>query len=60
MSEFVEFVKEELKKALAEEFAKQPWWCLICGEGSNYEGERPDEYWFSPEDHVCKVKELKL
>lgn len=40
---------EELDKVLKE----GPWWCVICGEGGNYEGERPDAYWFPPEDHVC-------
>lgn len=55
MSESVEeWIRKELKKMLAKKLAKAPWWCLLCGKGGNYEGERPDEYWFPPEDHVCK------
>ncbi len=49
-------IKEEFEKVLAE----SPWWCPMCGEGGNYEGERPDEYWIPPEDHQCPPKKPKL
>jgi hypothetical protein len=48
-----EWLKQEMRKQLDEELAKGPWWCVLCGAGGNYKGERPDEYWFPPEDHIC-------
>lgn len=53
MGELEDVIREELDKKLKAALAAAPWWCLICGEGGNYEGERPDEFWFPPEDHVC-------
>lgn len=53
-NELVDYIQDELRKGLLEELAKQPWWCMLCGMGGNYEGDRPDEYWFPPDDHVCQ------
>ncbi len=58
MNTFDEYLKEELKKRLLKRLAEEAWWCLICGEGGNYEGDRPDEYWFPPDDHVCDIKKF--
>ncbi len=55
MDTFNEQLKEELRKSLLKRLSEEPWWCLICDEGGNYEGERPDEYWFPPADHICKI-----
>lgn len=52
-----EYLKRRLKEELDKKFEAQPWWCLLCGEGGNYEGNRPDFYWFPPKDHVCKKGE---
>ena len=53
MGELEDYIKAELSRKLEEVLAALPWWCLICGEGGNYIGERPDEYWFPPKDHEC-------
>ncbi len=58
MNEFEQYLHEELYKRFLGRLAEQPWWCMICGEGGNYEGDRPDAYWFPPEDHVCDVKKF--
>ena len=55
--EIVKWLKAELNKMLDEKFSKLPWWCMLCGEGGNYDGERPHEYWFPPVDHVCPKKD---
>lgn len=52
-----EWLRKEIREGLAKKLAEAPWWCLICGEGGNYEGERPELYWFPPEDHVCPPAE---
>lgn len=57
---YLQYIKEELEKALEKRFAELPWWCLLCGEGGNYEDERPDEYWFPPKDHICKPNKPNL
>lgn len=51
--DFERYLKERLTELLTEEYNKAPWWCGICGEGGNYEGPRPDAYWFPPKDHEC-------
>lgn len=57
--EFKQYLTNCLREGLEEELAKAPWWCMICGEGGNYEGERPDEYWFPPVDHECNFDDAK-
>jgi hypothetical protein len=57
MGKLEDFIRQEMTNHLDKTFAALPWWCLLCGEGGNYEGERPDEYWFPPENHVCKQKQ---
>ena len=65
MSEPTETVEEYIRRNIAEMLKKTldtaPWWCIFCGEGGNYDGERPDEYWIPPESHKCSVtmKELR-
>lgn len=53
MGELEDYIKAELSRKLEEVLTALPWWCIICGEGGNYVGERPDEFWFPPKDHVC-------
>lgn len=48
-----EYIYSELEKNLKEVLTTAPWWCLICGEGGNYEGKRPDEYLPPPPSHEC-------
>jgi hypothetical protein len=55
-----DYIREELQKSLDKTFADLPWWCMICGEGGNYDGERPDEFWFPPEEHQCVKKDPEL
>jgi len=50
---FKDWLRAQIKEAFEEHLAAQPWWCLICGEGGNYEGLRPDRYWFPPKSHRC-------
>lgn len=59
-SEVVKWLRDQMKEEWEKMLADQPWWCLLCGEGGNYEGERPDEYWFPPATHICKPKEPVL
>lgn len=47
------WMRAELQREYCELVAGLPWWCMICGEGGNYEGDRPDYYWFPPENHIC-------
>lgn len=47
------WLKRKLREGLDQALAEAPWWCLLCGQGGNYEGERPDEFWFPPDDHIC-------
>ncbi len=54
-TEFEKYLREELRKKLFKRLGEQPWWCMVCGEGGNYEGIRPDNYWFPPENHGCKL-----
>ena len=54
-----EYLGPMLMKDMAKELAKAPWWCVLCGEGGNYEGKRPDEYWFPPRDHKCDPKKYR-
>lgn len=49
-----EYIREELDKLFKKVLAEAPWWCMVCGDGGNYEDERPDEYLPPPLDHVCK------
>lgn len=49
------FIKQELRKKLQAKFSALPWWCLLCGEGGNYEGERPADYWVPPASHECAL-----
>lgn len=51
-----EYIRRKLEERVLARLAAAPWWCLICGAGGNYEGERPDEFWFPPESHVCDLK----
>lgn len=59
-SEVVQWLRDQMKEEWEKMLAEQPWWCLLCGEGGNYEGELPDEYWVPPADHICKPKEPVL
>lgn len=47
------WLQRRLLEELWEALNKAPWWCLICGQGENYEGDRPDDYLPPPSDHVC-------
>jgi hypothetical protein len=60
VGELEEYIKSELNRMLSEALAKLPWWCFRCGEGGNYVGERPDEFWFPPKDHVCPPRNPKV
>jgi hypothetical protein len=49
-----EYLDRRLAEIVAERLAETPWWCILCGEGGNYEGPRPDVYLPPPADHVCE------
>lgn len=56
MDNFHEYLKKMIKESFIKSLEEEPWWCLMCGEGGNYMGERPDIYMFPPESHACRMK----
>lgn len=48
-----EYLARVIRERLVALFAEYPWWCLFCGAGGNYDGDRPDEYPPPPLEHVC-------
>lgn len=55
--DFVGYLVKRLEERLNKKISKYPWLCEICGEGGNFKGEVPEDYWYPPKDHVCKEKE---
>lgn len=59
-NELKKYLNDELTKEFERALSAAPWWCLICGDSGNYNGQRPAKYWAPPKDHVCKSIKPKL
>lgn len=54
MGELEDYIRSQLSARLEQALAEAPWWCMFCGEGGNGWVPGVTEYWFAPEDHVCR------